>query len=227
MVYYLSPLGAFRTDGYAVQNLSFGRIEDSIIKDLMATTEGIDTPSQAAAYDSRFDVVMWPFATSTVKYVLRYHIGHDKFTIDTPSVTMITATVYSVRNGASEESQEEIPHVFSSTPKLMAFDDPAVAISLRTGFVELHPGRLTQITGLQFLGVGNPSNLVLQARAESDLASVTTELNGYTSADASNRSDIHRIRKTGRYHSFRVSAVAGSDDLFRGIRVNYEISSQT
>lgn len=226
MIYYLSPLGAFRTDGYAVQNISAGRVEESLIKDLMSTDEGVDTFGRSAAYDSRFDVVMWPFEISSVGYVLCYHIKYERFTVMHPTDPPRSGTLYSVRNAASEESAEELPYAFNSDPKLMAFTDTTdIGCTMQTGFIELMPGYVTQVDGVQMLGVGSTAN-VLSGKASLDITNLTTAQTGFTAASDTNRSDIARLRQTGRYHAFKFVASAGSGAMFRGLRIHYRQSSQ-
>lgn len=223
LTYYASVLGIHRTDGYAVQNLSAGKVEESIIKNLTSYLDGIVSFGQSVAYDARSSTVMWPFLTSGNGYALLcYHIAADRFTVSRfVGATMLLGTLYSVRNAGNEEVSKAIPYAFNSTPKLNSFTLTSNNILLQTGYVELQPGYVTQVTGIQILGsaIGSPN---LQTRATRLMSAIDTTTTGITGATAPNRSDIYRARKTGRFHNFYVIAAVDANAMYRGFRIHYE-----
>ena len=218
--YYASALGFFRTDGYSVENLSAGRIEDAIVRNFLSLTEsGIYGGS--AAYDPRTFTVMWSKSTS---YVLCYHILHKRFSILSRATTpSAEGTLYTVRNDQSNASALEIAHSFNSTPRLCTFTDvTAVPTTLRTGYFELDDG-ITTITGLEPIARG--TSIALAGKAVMTMASADVSSANYNSFTASSRSHLHHLRQTGRFHSLKMTGTAAAGDLYQGIRVHYEKSS--
>jgi hypothetical protein len=49
---------------------------------------------------------------------------------------------------------------------------------------------------------------------------------GFTAASASVRSNLQRIRQSGRYHAFKLTDTVNGDAMIRGIRVYFEPVSQ-
>lgn len=215
--YYASELGIFRTDGYAVENLSAGMVEDSIVRDFLSLTEA-GNYGYSVAYDSRTSTVMWSKATG---YVLCYHVLYKRFSILTlagsPSVS---GTLYSATNGASNDIAIQVPMAFNNTPRLVAFDDTtAVPTTLRTGYFELGDG-FSEIVGLEPLGKGTSIAAAVKSIAAISSADVSSA--SYNAASSPTRSHLYRIRQSGRYHSLKLTGTAAAGDLYQGIRVHYE-----
>jgi hypothetical protein len=219
--YYANPLGFFRTDGHVVENLSTGKIEDAIVRDFLSLTEAVTAFGYKVAYDARTSTVMWGTAA---QYVLCYHIPYERFSILSLASAPSNATLYSVRNSASNESAIELPYAFNSTPRLVSFtDQTSVGVTVRTGYFELVNG-IAMITGLEPLGKG--TSVTLASKSIMSLASADLSTSGYTSASSPNRSHEYRIRQTGRYHSLKLTDTSAASDLYQGVRVHYESASR-
>jgi hypothetical protein len=218
--YFASATGFYRTDGYEVENLSKGRIEDAIVRSLISSPDA-GGYGYSVAYDSRTNTVMWGGGAA----ILCYHVAFERFTILNPVATIRHTTLYSVRNGVSADIALSIPHIFDSgTRKLQEFNDSsAVPIAVNTGFIELQPGWLTQVTGVESLDTDAGT---IGVKSISNLSSTEVLATGFTSASASVRSNLQRIRKTGRYHAFKLTDTVNGDAMIRGIRVYFEPVSQ-
>jgi hypothetical protein len=220
--YYASALGIFRTDGYTVENLSGGKIEDAIIRDFLSQVEAVSPFGVSVAYDSRTSTVMWN--TAGQSYVLCYHIPYQRFSIISLATGAQSGVLYSVRNHAAQAAALELPYSFNASRKLVSFtDQSAVPTSLRTGFFELADG-ITRILGLEPLGRGSSISLsgkALMAATGIDLSTTS----GYTAASAPLRSHLYRLRQTGRYHSLQLTDTSAASDLYQGVRVHYEMAS--
>jgi hypothetical protein len=218
--YFASATGFYRTDGYEVENLSKGRIEDAIVRSLISSPDA-GAYGYSVAYDSRTNTVMWAGGSA----ILCYHVAFERFTLLNPVGNLRHTTLYSVRNGVSADIAKSIPHVLDSdTWKLREFtDSTAVPIAVNTGFIELQPGWLTQVTGVESLDTDAGT---VGVKSISNLSSTEVLATGFTSASASVRSNLQRIRTTGRYHAFKLTDTVNGDAMIRGIRVYFEPVSQ-
>lgn len=224
--YFASKIGVFRTDGYSVENLSKGAIEDALIRSLLSHPDAISNLGQSVSYDSRTDTVMWSATISgNTAYLLCYHIAFKRFTIMNMAGTLTSGTLYSVRDSAAQDAQKSIPYAFNTTPKLISFtDSTAVALGIRTGFVELAPGYVTHLTGFELLGKKN--SISVNAKSVMDLDSASVVTSGYNAATSPLRSNLYRLRQSGRYHSLWVTDTGNADHIYRGFRVHYELGSK-
>jgi hypothetical protein len=69
-------------------------------------------------------------------------------------------------------------------------------------------------------------NPTISVRSEINAANLTLAATDYTAAVASGFSDLFRVRKSGRYHSFQyVDTAQAQAALVRGLRVYYEVKS--
>jgi hypothetical protein len=218
--YFASATGFYRTDGYEVENLSKGRIEDAIVRNLIASADA-GGYGYSVAYDSRINAVMW----ASGSLILCYHVAFERFTLLNPAGNLRHTTLYSTRDGVSSESAISIPRVLESdTRKLHEFNDStAVPIAVNTGFIELQPGWLTQVTGVESLDTDAGT---VGVKSISNLSSAEVLATGFTSASASVRSNLQRIRTSGRYHAFKLTDTVNGDAMIRGIRVYFEPVSQ-
>jgi hypothetical protein len=218
--YFASATGFYRTDGYEVENLSKGRIEDAIVRSLISHGDA-GAYGYSVAYDSRTNTVMW----ASGNLILCYHVAFERFTLLNPAGTLRHTTLYSVRDGVSADIAKSIPHVLdSSSRKLLEFtDSTAVPIVVHTGFVELQPGWVTRITGVESL---DSDAGTVSVKSISNLSSVDVVSTGFTAATASVRSNLQRIRTSGRYHAFKLTDTVNADAMIRGIRVYFEPVSQ-
>jgi hypothetical protein len=175
----------------------------------------------SVAYDSRINAVMW----ASGSLILCYHVAFERFTLLNPAGNLRHTTLYSTRDGVSSESAISIPRVLESdTRKLHEFNDStAVPIAVNTGFIELQPGWLTQVTGVESLDTDAGT---VGVKSISNLSSAEVLATGFTSASASVRSNLQRIRTSGRYHAFKLTDTVNGDAMIRGIRVYFEPVSQ-
>jgi hypothetical protein len=217
--YYASSLGIFRTDGYVVEDLSTGLIQDALVRDFLSHTESASAFGPSVAYDARTSTVMWN--TAGASYVLCYHIPYQRFSIIELATGAQTGMLYSVRNHAAQAAVTELPYAFNASRKLVSFtDQTSVTTTIRTAFFELFDG-IAQIVGVEPLGKG--SAISVAAKSIMALSSVDlSTTSGYTAASSPTRSHLYRIRQSGRYHSLRLTDTSAASDIYQGVRVHYE-----
>lgn len=229
LFYFIAQSGVYRTDGYRVENISLGRIEDAIFRNLANHPTGASQFMYGVAYDQRLRRICWSFSVSGgADYLLCYYPEVDKFEIVNPTASIRDGTLYSVYDGLSTPIANSIPHFIDDNNKLFTLNDTtAIPTLMRTGYVELEPGYVTQITGIEVLGAEIPTAPTISAKSVSDAKDIDMLTTGYTAATKSSTGPQFAVRKSGRFHSFKyVDSAQNGDTLIRGLRVYYEVASQ-
>jgi hypothetical protein len=228
--YFLNSTGVYRTDGYQIQSLSLGKIDDALINRLLAhPREPSSSFYDGVAYDSRVQTVYWPFVGThdSATYLLGYNIPLGQFKPVKLQGSFRNGTLYSINDVVSTNRAVILPYCLDATDKLRQFSDLTdIPVTMRTGFVELSPGAITEIAGIEILGASMSPNPTISVRSEINAANLTLAATDYTAAVASGFSDLFRVRKSGRYHSFQyVDTAQAQAALVRGLRVYYEVKS--
>ena len=220
--YFIAKNGVYVTDGYAIKELSLGKIKDAICVDILSYGEGMDSVNSGWAYDSRTGTVMWPFVGGGSALFLCYHISTDSFSVVSTANTPLGGSLYSV----ADESLSEYPWFIDANNLLMKMTDTtAVSAAIQTGYIEIDPGYRTMVTGAMPIGTVDGTH-TLSVKSADTLADANLDRTGFTALSASNNSDIERVRSSGRYHAFRFAQNMDINMLVKGLRVYYERLSE-
>jgi hypothetical protein len=234
MIYFINSTGVFRTDGYTVESLSLGKLDDAMIAKILSYPKQPITFSPGVAYDPRAKTVFWSLEAfvdgTATDFLLGYNIALQQFKLTQLTTDLLGGTLYSVTNPSSTEIAVQLPHWLDESFKLRQLSTlSSVPTKMRTGFVELEPGAITEISGIQVIGAANSAEPVISVRSVSDTTNIDlldTGLGAYTAAVKSPRTDRFAVRQSGRYHSFIYSEPAQAQaTLIRGLRVYYEVKS--
>jgi hypothetical protein len=221
--YFGNAFGLFRTNGNVVEPLSYGHVDEAVIKATLGNLEAMAVRGGSLAYDQRTDAILWPFTTSgNNEYLLAYYIKQQRFALVDFSAQALPHTIYSVRNSGAEDVATSIPYIFNSSNVLLSMTDiTGIVCDLITGYVELAPGMLTQLEGIEIIGT-NINSVSMSAKSVVTSAEVGLARTGYNATGSIGRSNVYPIRSTGRFHSFRLAANSDADTLLRGLRVHYK-----
>lgn len=211
--------GCFVTDGYSVQPVSSGKIDEALFLDSISHDSGPLLRAGRGVYDERRGhVILTTKGGSSADQSLCYDVKTGAF-------TFCTGTDYNILfNGpASATDLTRTIYALGTDRILRKRTAAAGAIALQTGYIELVPGNNVQVTGAHLLGAGVPGSLALSYKATSSLGSVDVAQTGFTSLIAPTRG----MKSTGRppnnqFFSFRVTGTGAESQLIRGIRVYYE-----
>jgi hypothetical protein len=229
LFYFQNSTGVWATDGYTVTPISLGKVDDSFIRNILSHPNGAASFRDGVAYDHRTHSICWPFIRSdNNSFLLCYDIAMQQFkTVDSAS-EILTGTLYSVTNGASQKSASAIPHMISGSLQLEQFAKlDTVPTTYRTGFVELAPGLRSSIQGIEVLGAGMSVSPLISVRSEDDTTDLDLSTDGYDTATKSIRTNNFTVLKSGRFHSFQYRETAQHQAaLIRGLRVYYEVTGQ-
>jgi hypothetical protein len=228
--YFKNSTGIWRTDGYSVESLSIGKIDDAFINRILShPKEPTASFLNGVAYDARDQTIYWPFTCTgdSAQYLLGYSIPLQQFKVMQLAGSLVSGTLYSINDEVTTNRATVLPYCIDSNQKLRQFSGTSnIATVLRTGFVELAPGLLTEIDGIEVIGSGMSSMPTISVRSESDPADIDLSTTDYEQAEKSGLTNLFRVRKTGRFHSFQYAESAQSQAaLIRGLRIYYEIKS--
>lgn len=229
--YFKNSTGIWRTDGYTVESLSIGKIDDAFIGRLL------DHPKEptaaflgGVAYDSREQTIYWPYLSNIGgnNYLLGYCIPLQQFKLIKLDGTILGGTLYSINNVVTTNLALVLPYCIDVSQKLRQFSSSDnVATVLRTGFVELAPGMRTDIAGIEVLGAGMSATPTISVRSETDTCDIDLSATGYDQAVKSVRTNMFTVLTSGRFHSFQYYEPAQRQgSLIRGLRVYYDVRSQ-
>jgi hypothetical protein len=233
--YFKNSAGFFRTDGYAIQPLSYGKIDDAFIRRLLShPLEPTLSFKNGVAYDSRTQTIYWPFVVSALSstYLLGFSIPLQQFLPVKFSGSFVDGTLYSINDVVTTNAASVVPYCIDSNQKLRQFSKiDTVATAMRTGFVELSQGSISELVGVEVIGANHSVSPSISVRSEYDTTaiSLTRDVAGgstYNPATKSITSPMFRLRQSGRYHSFEyVDSAQTAAALVRGLRVYYETKS--
>jgi hypothetical protein len=230
--YFKNSTGIWRTDGYSVESLSIGKIDDAFnLRILDHPKESTSNFLNGVAFDSRDQTIYWPYvgAHDSANYLLGYCIPLQQFKLIKLAGSLTSGTLYSINDVVTTNSTVVLPYCIDSNQKLRQFSGTAnVPTVLRTGFVELAPGMISEIEGIEVLGSGMSPNPTISVRAESDSSDIDLSSDGYDQAQKSPLSNRFRVPhgNSGLFHSFQYAESAQTQAaLIRGLRVYYEIKS--
>jgi hypothetical protein len=225
--YFKNSAGFFRTDGYAVQPLSYGKIDDAFIHRLLAhPIEPTLSFKNGVAYDSRTQTIYWPYvgALTSATYLLGFSIPLQQFIPVKFSGSFVDGTLYSINDVVTTNAASVLPYCIDANQKLRQFSKiNSVPTMLRTGFVEFAPGLITEINAIEVIGAGMSPVPTISVRSETDPANIDLSADGYEIATKSELAPLFRVRKSGRYHAFKyVDPAQSQAALVRGLRVYFE-----
>ncbi len=229
--YFKNSTGFFRTDGYQVQPLSYGKIDDAFIRRLLShPLEPTQAFENGVAFDARTRTIYWPYVgqNDSLDYLLGFSIDLQQFVPVKFSGTFLNGTLYSINDVLSTNAATVVPYCIDANQKLRQFSKiDSVSTVLRTGFVELEPGMVTEINGIQVLGASMSVQPYISVRSETDASDLDLSTDGYDFAEKSELAGLYRARKSGLFHSFRYADPAQSQSaLVRGLRIYYEVKSE-
>lgn len=227
--YYISSTGIWSTNGYVVTPVSLGKVEEAVIRRLLSYPNAATGLYRGVAYDHRINSICWAFIASDSTYhLLCYDLVLQQFKIVALAGSIIDGTLYSVHDGGSIEGAFTVPRCIDSNQKLRTFtlltDIPT---RMRTGFVELIPGRRSEICGIEVLGAKVSKSPQISVRSQDDVADIDLLATGYEMATKTRLTDQFQVRTSGRFHSFQyVDPAQAQGALVRGLRVFFNEKSE-
>lgn len=217
--YWYNDFGFFATDGYGVQDLSRGKVAESIFNDLISHPNGGVPTAQTIAYDPKRSLVIMG-SRQNDEDQLCYSTKDGSFSF------MRDANAMALIQGYSQDANgAQITYNINSTNReLQRLDGNGSVLRMQTGFIEIVPNHRIQLHGAEILGTGT-DDLTLQYKGVSDYDSLNTLQTGFTSLTASSRDTKKTGRFDARFFAFRITGTGAESQLIRGIRVFYEPSS--
>lgn len=228
--YFKNSTGFFRTDGTTVQPLSYGKIDDAFVRRLLShPIEPTQTFLNGVAFDSRTRTIYWPFVASSTSetYLLGFSIDLQQFLPLKLVGDFDAGTLYSINDVFATNAATVVPYCIDESQKLRQFSKiDTVSTMMRTGYVELEPGMITEVQGVQVLGSNMSVQPHVSVRSHTDAADIDLMDRHYNLAEKSELSGLFNVRKAGLYHSFRYAdPTQGKAALVRGLRVYYTVKS--
>lgn len=217
--YFSNESGVFVTDGYSVQSLSKGKIDDALYQNLISHTDG-STPKQQyeSVFDARLGLVIFGMDSQYAVKSLVFDVATNSFSLfnDTDRTALFAA----IRNqGASiTDSGRHVYTIGASSGFLRRLTGSAGTIALQTGYIELDPGFRVQLQGAQLLGPGT-SGLTVAYKAAATASACDVSQSGFTSMTAAPLGEMKTARASSRYFAFRITGTGAESQLIQGIRV--------
>lgn len=219
--YWYNDSGFYATDGYSVNRLDDGKIEDTIFNNLLnydSSKATLPTNNCLCAYDPHRHLVV--FGNQQSNYQLTYD-PRGWFTFLNQDTT---SGVFAGRAPGLAASAKLYGHtlfnVNKSNRKLQMWSADGGSTSvMQTGYIELSPGRRVQLQGAHLIGTEVPGSLTLTYRIENAYSTMDLSSTGFTSLTAQSRGMKSTARADGQFFAFRITGAIGERHLIRGVRV--------
>lgn len=217
--YWYNENGFFVTDGYSVERLDDGAIEDAIFNRLLShSNQAALSTLGMPAYDSHRHLIV--YGGNAANPTLCYHIDTGTFSwLNDGNVVLPIEGVKASGTGAT--SGYSLFNVDLSSRKLEWLSGDGSALTMQTGFIEIDPGYEVQIEGAHLLGTAVPGSLTIACKGASTLANVDLSQAGFTSMTAQARGQKSKARTTAQYFAFRITGTGSEAQLLRGLRIYY------
>jgi hypothetical protein len=218
VLYFVSNGGMYATDGYGVQKLSDGVLNDALIANNLSHPDAALGVGVAGAHDERNGTVL---IRTNGGLVLGYNYRLGKFFIQS------VATALSVIASGIATNNDNTPLVYgiSSARLLQKLTAAPTDVNLQTGYIELVPNMRINVLAAHLLGSGTTTPTI-SYKATDTPNSVDVAQTGFTAMTAAPRGIKQTSRSNGRFFAFRVTGAQGLGALLRGLRVFYEVVSE-
>lgn len=221
--YWYNDHGYFATDGYSVERLDDGKIEDAIFSDLVshpnASTLSPTFPS--IGYDPHRHLLI--AGNHEQDYQLCYDVSSGDFNwLNESNLTSPYSGRYFGSAPPSKRTYGRIVYnVNQSNRKLQYLSSSSATVAMQTGYIEVDPGFEVQLEGVHLLGSGVPGSVAIQYKAAAALANCDVAQSGFTNLQANSRGEKSAARVTSQYFAFRIAGTGSESQLLRGLRIYY------
>jgi hypothetical protein len=219
--YYYSEGGFFITDGYAVRNLSNGKIDEALFLNSLSHPNGTSLEAaHSSVYDPRRGLVLFTSVTLG-GYQLVYNVTDQTFTWMNSASAMSFLAAFNTASAVTASGGRQIYNVKGgASQNLQKLSGTTSTIAMQTGYIEIDQGYNVQLQGAHLLGTGTGS-LTLAAKTAATSADCDVSQSGFTSLTAASLGQKKTARATAQYMAFRVTGTGAESQLIRGIRVYY------
>lgn len=221
--YWYNDHGYFATDGYSVEKLDDGKIEDAIFSDLISHTSAGTLASQfpRGGYDPHRHLLI--IGSHEQDYQLCYDVGAGNFCW--LNETTVTGPYSGRFRGSTPPSSKLygriVYNVNQSSRKLQYLSSSSPTVAMQTGYIEMDPGYEVQLEGVHLLGAGVPGSLTVSFKAATALSGADVSQSGFTALTSASRGMKLQGRSTAQFFAFRVTGTGSESQLLRGLRIYY------
>jgi hypothetical protein len=209
---WVNDHGVFATDGYSIQSLSKGVIDEALFASTISFPDSIGGRARSAAYDQLRGLVV--FKTGSTSQ-LTYDVKSGAFGfVESSSYNSVFSGKTALTNGKIQ--------IYNITTgrQIQRLDGANDGVALQTGYIEIDPGYNVQLQGAHLLGTGTGS-LTLAVKTAATSSACDLSQSGFTSLTAANLGQKKTGRATAQYIAFRITGTGAESQLIRGIRVYY------
>lgn len=221
VIYFANGRGVYATNGYDVQKLSDGVLDDALVENNLNHPDASLNSVVSAAHDKlNSQVLFWTNSND----LLGYNYRHNKFFMNTVGKGPVNPSV--IFDGIKTVNDNDGVVYSIATDELMYQFDVANSPELQTGFMELVPGRRFQFQGAYLLGA-DLTTPTISIKVVDDPNNIDLTQGSFTSLTSAARDLKQTLRKTGRFIAFRVTGAQSLAALLAGLRIYYKpVSSE-
>lgn len=223
--HWYNDTGFYATDGYSVNRLDDGKIEDTIFNNLLSydsNKTGLPINDCLSAYDPHRHLVM--FGNHQSNYQLAYDPrGWFVFLNQSTVAGVFVGRAPNLASSAKLYGPT-LFNINESNRKLQMWSaDGGSTTVMQTGYIELSPGRRVQLQGAHLIGteVSDDASTSITYKKADGYSVMDLSSSGFSALTPPSRGMKSTARDDAQFFSFRITGSYSERQLIQGLRVYF------